>query len=77
MCIRGVIELNKKFKALAAILLIGLNVVIFSVTVKAESNTVGQLVDQAITQKSFYYYNIAYNEIMKLDRYWAKRCVTR
>jgi competence protein ComEC len=59
--------MRKRFKVLLSSLIILCNIIGAGFSVKADTNTATQLLNDALQQKTFYHYNMAYFEIMKLQ----------
>lgn len=60
--------MGKKLKLWVSTIIISLSLMgNASVMVKAEEQKTSQLVEQALTEKSFYHYNLAYEAIMKME----------
>jgi hypothetical protein len=57
----------KRIKKLAMLLSVVLSLNINTFVAKADSTSVSQLVEKAVSQKSFYYYNQAYAQIVVLE----------
>lgn len=64
--------MNQKIKLLLSTFLVSSCLFLGGITVKAEAGSAAYLVQQALQQKTFYHYNIAYYEVMQLTDGYEK-----